>query len=105
MAKTSGVSRGQPLHTLAFGDAVDVDRVVAAARRAFEGPWRKWKPAERQAALIRKAELYAVGGRRHDRGRVHRRRQARSRSRRIAHTVAPTVFVGVTDGMRMARER
>jgi aldehyde dehydrogenase (NAD+) len=42
---------------LADGDLVDVDRAVAAARRAFEGPWSKWKPTERQAALLKVADL------------------------------------------------
>jgi aldehyde dehydrogenase (NAD+) len=55
--ETMNPATGTVLTSLACGDAVDVDRAVAAARRAFEGPWRKWKPAERQAALIRIADL------------------------------------------------
>jgi aldehyde dehydrogenase (NAD+) len=47
---------GEVLTTLACGGEVDINRAVEAARRAFEGPWRKWKPAERQAALLRVAE-------------------------------------------------
>jgi aldehyde dehydrogenase (NAD+) len=54
---TMNPATGKVLTSLASGDAVDVDRAVAAARRAFEGPWRKWKPAERQAALLRVADL------------------------------------------------
>src|SRR6476646_10484025 len=36
----------------------DVDRAVAAARRAFdEGPWRRMSGAERARVLVRVAEL------------------------------------------------
>jgi aldehyde dehydrogenase (NAD+) len=55
--ETMNPATGNVLTSLACGDAVDVDRAVAAARRVFEGPWRKWKPAERQAALLRVADL------------------------------------------------
>ncbi|MBB4839868.1 aldehyde dehydrogenase (NAD+) [Sphingomonas kyeonggiensis] len=51
---------GKPWGDVAYGGAQDVDRAVAAAREAFEGPWRKMAPWER-AALIRKfADLYAT---------------------------------------------
>jgi aldehyde dehydrogenase (NAD+) len=36
---------------LAEGGPPDADRAVAAARAAFEGPWRRMKPRERQALL------------------------------------------------------
>lgn len=36
-------------------DAEDINRTVAAARRAFEGPWSKMKPDERQNILNAKA--------------------------------------------------
>jgi len=42
---------------LAEGDAQDIDLAVAAARKAFEGPWRKFKPFDRQAVLLRLADL------------------------------------------------
>src|SRR6201992_3359301 len=48
---------GELLATVAEGDAEDINRAVAAARRAFEGPWRKVKPFERQAILLKIAEL------------------------------------------------
>jgi aldehyde dehydrogenase (NAD+) len=44
---------GDVLAHLAAGDSRDVDRAVAAARRAFDGPWSKWTPYERQALLMR----------------------------------------------------
>jgi aldehyde dehydrogenase (NAD+) len=51
-------ANGQLLATIAEGDAADIDLAVAAARRAFEeGPWRKFTPAERQAVLLRLADL------------------------------------------------
>jgi aldehyde dehydrogenase (NAD+) len=43
--------------TVAEGDAEDINRAVAAARRAFEGPWSKVKPYERQALLLKLADL------------------------------------------------
>ena len=48
---------GSLLAQLARGGAVDVDRAVAAARAAFEGPWSRWKPIERQQLLLRINEL------------------------------------------------
>jgi aldehyde dehydrogenase (NAD+) len=43
---------GEVVAKIAEGEAADVDLAVAAAREAFEGPWSKWKPAERQLALL-----------------------------------------------------
>src|SRR5262252_382998 len=48
---------GELLATVAEGDREDIDRAVAAARAAFEGPWSKFKPYERQALLSKIAEL------------------------------------------------
>ena len=50
-------STGEVLASVAEGDAEDIDRAVAAARRAFDGPWSKVKPFERQALLLRLADL------------------------------------------------
>ncbi|WP_298261251.1 aldehyde dehydrogenase family protein [Bradyrhizobium sp.] len=47
----------QIIATIAEGNEVDVDRAVAAARRAFEGPWRTMRPAERGHLLFKWAEL------------------------------------------------
>ncbi|MGI8329402.1 aldehyde dehydrogenase family protein [Actinomadura scrupuli] len=44
-------STGEVIAELAEGGATDADRAVAAARAAFEGPWRRVKPRERQALL------------------------------------------------------
>lgn len=37
----------------------DIDLAVSAAKRAFEGPWRNAKPAERQALLLKLADVLA----------------------------------------------
>src|SRR6476659_599296 len=47
---------GELLATVAEGDAEDINRAVAAARKAFEGPWRKFKPYERQQILLKLAD-------------------------------------------------
>ena len=38
--ETRNPASGALLATVAEGDADDINRAVAAARRAFEGPWR-----------------------------------------------------------------
>ena len=48
---------GEVLAQVAEGDAEDIRRAVAAARRAFNGPWSKWKPYERQQVLLKLADL------------------------------------------------
>jgi aldehyde dehydrogenase (NAD+) len=35
---------GELLATVAEGDAKDINRAVTAARKAFEGPWSRFKP-------------------------------------------------------------
>ncbi|MGY4230820.1 aldehyde dehydrogenase (NAD+) [Bradyrhizobium sp. USDA 4503] len=47
----------QVIATIAEGNEADVDRAVAAARRAFEGPWRTMRAVERGHILLRWAEL------------------------------------------------
>ncbi|MEU1690455.1 aldehyde dehydrogenase family protein [Streptomyces hirsutus] len=54
---TVNPSTGEVLARLAAGDQSDVDRAVAAARRAFHGPWSTWTPYERQALLTRIAQV------------------------------------------------
>jgi len=48
---------GDLLAAVAEGDKEDIDRAVTAARAAFEGPWSKFKPYERQAILLKIADL------------------------------------------------
>jgi len=55
--ETVNPSTGQVLATIAEGDSEDIDHAVAAARRAFTGPWSKFKPFERQNLLLKLADL------------------------------------------------
>ncbi len=48
---------GESLATVAEGDVEDINRAVAAARRAFEGTWSKCKPYERQQYILKHADL------------------------------------------------
>jgi len=48
---------GKVLATLARGGEQDIDAAVASARRAFEGPWSKFTPAQRQELLMRMHDL------------------------------------------------
>ncbi|MDO8411497.1 MAG: aldehyde dehydrogenase [Phenylobacterium sp.] len=52
----TGRSWGQ----VAYGGVQDIDRAVAAARAAFEGPWGRLAGWERAAMLRRFADLYAT---------------------------------------------
>lgn len=51
---------GKPWGDVAFGGVQDIDRAVAAARTAFDGPWRRMPGYERAAILRRFADLYAT---------------------------------------------
>jgi aldehyde dehydrogenase (NAD+) len=55
--ESRNLATGDLLATVAEGDAEDINRAVAAARAAFEGPWSKFKPYERQALLLKLADL------------------------------------------------
>ena len=54
---TINPSSGQVLTEIAEGDAEDIALAVAAARRAFEGPWSRYTPAQRQNVLLKFADL------------------------------------------------
>jgi aldehyde dehydrogenase (NAD+) len=54
---TRNPATGEVLATVAEGGARDIDRAVAAARRAFEGPWSKFTPFQRQECILRLADL------------------------------------------------
>ena len=55
--ETRNPATGEILAHVAEGDADDIDRAVTAAREAFNGPWSKFKPAQRQAILLKLADL------------------------------------------------
>jgi aldehyde dehydrogenase (NAD+) len=54
---TFNPATGRVLGSLARARQADVDLAVAAARRAFEGPWSRFTPAERQQLLVKFAGL------------------------------------------------
>jgi len=55
--KTLNPATEEVIATVAEGNEVDVDRAVAAARRAFEGPWRTMRASERGQILLRLVDL------------------------------------------------
>jgi len=54
---THNPATGEVLAQVAEGDAEDIDRAVAAARQAFNGPWSRFTPQERQRLLLKLADL------------------------------------------------
>src|SRR5215469_5135560 len=57
MFKSLNPATEEVIATIAEGNEADVDRAVAAARRAFEGRWRTMRAAERGHILLKWAEL------------------------------------------------
>lgn len=55
--KTVNPATGEVLAEVAEADEQDIALAVAAARRAFAGPWSKFKPFDRQQVTLRLAEL------------------------------------------------
>ncbi|MDQ0390265.1 aldehyde dehydrogenase family protein [Labrys monachus] len=55
--ETRNPATGELLATVAEGDARDIDLAVAAARRAFDGPWRRFTPFQRQECILKFADL------------------------------------------------
>jgi aldehyde dehydrogenase (NAD+) len=55
--ETISPSTGEVLATVAQAGPEDIDLAVAAARRAFEGQWSRFKPFDRQQVMLRLAEL------------------------------------------------
>jgi 5-carboxymethyl-2-hydroxymuconic-semialdehyde dehydrogenase len=56
--ETLNPATNQPIASVASGTAADVDRAVAAARRAFDaGPWPRLSPEDRGKALRRVGDL------------------------------------------------
>lgn len=55
--ETRNPSNGNLLANFPAGTQADVDLAVAAARAAFQGPWSRFKPFQRQELLLRWADL------------------------------------------------
>lgn len=49
---------GAVIATVPRADRQDIDLAVTAARKAFEGPWSRFTPYERQVLLLRIADLF-----------------------------------------------
>ena len=54
---TPNPATGQPLAEVAEGDKADIDKAVAAARRAFEGKWSKMSARDRGRLLYKLSQL------------------------------------------------
>src|SRR5438876_4638854 len=50
-------STGEVLATVAEGDKADIDLAVKAARKAFDGKWRKMSPSERGRLIWKLGDL------------------------------------------------
>lgn len=50
-------STGETIAAVAEANAADVDRAVASARRALEGPWSRFTPQQRQNVMLKFADL------------------------------------------------
>ncbi|MGD9960798.1 aldehyde dehydrogenase family protein [Nocardioides sp.] len=50
-------STGKVIGEIADAEVADVDAAVAAARRAFEGPWSRFTPQDRQNILLKLADI------------------------------------------------
>ncbi|WP_292183413.1 aldehyde dehydrogenase family protein [Mesorhizobium sp.] len=55
--ETRNPATGAAIGTVPLSDSSDIDLAVAAARRAFNGPWSRFKPYERQVLLLKIADL------------------------------------------------
>lgn len=57
--ETFNPATGEVITRLARGRVEDIDLAVAAARRAFNGPWSRFTPAERQKLLVKVHDVVA----------------------------------------------
>lgn len=62
MASTDPAT-GLHLATFAIGGAAEIDRAVAAARAAFEGPWRRMTVSDRTALMFKLARIMEANAR------------------------------------------
>src|SRR6266540_4245736 len=54
---TPNPATGEPLAVVAEADKADIDNAVAAARRAFEGPWSKMSARDRGRLLFKLSQM------------------------------------------------
>ncbi|AVM01590.1 betaine-aldehyde dehydrogenase [Gordonia iterans] len=55
--ETRDPATGEVITRVAKGEAADIDRAVAAARAAYEGPWSRMKPNERERLIWRVGDI------------------------------------------------
>jgi aldehyde dehydrogenase (NAD+) len=55
--ETRNPANGVLLAKVAEGDAQDIDLAVTSARKAFDGPWSRFSPFQRQECLLKLAQL------------------------------------------------
>ena len=55
--ETRDPATGELITRVARGGATDIDRAVAAARAAYEGPWSRMKPNERERLIWRVGDI------------------------------------------------
>lgn len=60
--KVYAPSTGEPFAEIASGDALDIDRAVRAAWKAFDGPWGRMPAVERGRCGQVFANGYGAGG-------------------------------------------
>jgi aldehyde dehydrogenase (NAD+) len=101
---TVNPATGQVLARLAEGDATDVDRAVRAARAAFEGPWSRWTPYQRQALLMRLHDLVAARFEEIARLETLDMGSPISRTRNLKDTVLQAIAYFATQTMNVAGE-
>jgi aldehyde dehydrogenase (NAD+) len=56
--ETINPTNEKPICSVAEGNEKDIDLAVSAARKAFEGDWRKVTPEQRGKYLVKLAELF-----------------------------------------------
>ncbi|TIT26485.1 MAG: aldehyde dehydrogenase family protein, partial [Mesorhizobium sp.] len=56
--ETRNPATGAVIATVPRSDRQDIELAVAAARKAFDGPWSRFKPYERQVLLLKIADLF-----------------------------------------------
>ncbi|RWQ42259.1 MAG: aldehyde dehydrogenase family protein [Mesorhizobium sp.] len=56
--ETRNPATGAVIATVPRSDRQDIELAVAAARKAFDGPWSQFKPYERQVLLLKIADLF-----------------------------------------------
>ena len=60
--ETINPATGEVFAHIAEADREDIDYAVKTARKAFQGPWSKFKPYDRQQVMLRLADIFEENG-------------------------------------------